>query len=290
MKEFIMDKMNTIFGDFQGLIKRESLCDLKDFTFKGRKLPDYSNEKHQQLFLLRYLPAYLCEYKYLYRKVIRQGQLARYNILSVGCGCFLDYHGLSFAAMQASVPTPILYTGIDMIRWEYNDFFYDSNIHFLQTEIENFPFPKNVDYNIIFFPKSLSEISDEGLNVLLENLQKVHFTSDHIYLISSCRDNGFTYDEAKYKEIIDTFRSMGFCCNDYKGTQELTNKGSFFYLDSDFYYPDNIKNYLCELHTKCCKFVEHNDNCDDDCEQLSRFPILTTKHVSFLYNLLERKT
>ena len=50
-----------------------------------------------QLYILRYYPAYLCEYKYLYKKIISTKLLAKYNILSIGCGCCVDYHGAYLA-------------------------------------------------------------------------------------------------------------------------------------------------------------------------------------------------
>ena len=286
MEEFIKDKMKIIFSDFLDNVAKESLCDLRSFSFKGQKLPNYSNLKHQQLFLLRYFPAYLCEYKYLYGKVHQEARLSEYNVLSIGCGCFLDYHGLAFALPTS--PKPIRYTGIDIVNWYYNDIFFDSNIvEFSEILIENYQFPEVVDYNIIFFPKSISEISNKGFNILLENLQKVKFTSDCIYIISSSMDKGYEHDEAKYKRLIECLKKNGFNCNNYESTWELKNQ-AFCNLDGHFYYPDEVKRYLTTLHKNCLKYEKNNSSCWDKCEEISRWPILTTKHVSFLINLLER--
>jgi len=286
MEDFIKDKMSIIFSDFINNVEKEPLCDLKSFSFKDGKLPDYFNPKHQQLFLLRYFPAYLCEYKYLYEKIYNEAVLSDYNVLSIGCGCFLDYHGLTFASSKSS--KLIKYTGIDIIEWSYNNIFIDSNIEFHQKMIEDYQFPETVDYNIIFFPKSISEISDEGFNIFLENLKKINFSSNRIYIISSNRDSFFKYDEVRYNRIIDVFRYIGYNCNKIKPTQELKKKEAFCYFDKHFYYPDNVKNYLNTLHEKCSEFIKNNNSCYDNCGKLSRSPILTTNYISFLFNVMER--
>ncbi|MCL2721802.1 MAG: hypothetical protein FWD47_10760 [Treponema sp.] len=286
MEEFIKSKMNIVFSDFLNFAGKERLCELKDFNYCERKFPIYNNIKHQQLYLLRYFPAYLSEYKYLYQKITNEAKLTEYNVLSIGCGCFLDYHGLVFALSQSS--KPIKYTGIDIIEWNYNHLFLDQNIQFSQIKIEDYEFPLSTDHNIIFFPKSLSEIPDDGLNVLLGNLQKINFTSDYIYLVSSTMDKGFVHDEGKYKRIISAFENISFYCNSYQPTQELKKK-AFLHFDNDFYYPDSVKNYLNSLHEKCVEYTTNNKNCKDDCINITRSPILTTNHVSFIINILERK-
>ena len=278
--------MNIIFSDFQENVAKEPLCVLKSFSFDNGKLPNYTNLMHQQLFLLRYFPAYLCEYKYLYYEVVKEAKLSEYNVLSIGCGCFLDYHGLAFASARS--PLPIRYTGVDVISWGYNGIFSNSDIQFCQTKIEDFPFPELVDYNIIFFPKSISEISDKGLNTFLGNLRGVNFTSDYIYVISSTMDKGYRHDETKYKLIIEYFKNIGFSCKNYQPAQEIKDKRAFNKFDRHFYYPDDVKDYLGTLNEKCSEYIKNSKSCSNDCKEMSRSPILTTKYVSFLVNFLER--
>ena len=48
----------------------KTLCLLKDVTYLGGNIPDYSSIAVQQLYLLKYFPAYLIEYYDIYRDVL----------------------------------------------------------------------------------------------------------------------------------------------------------------------------------------------------------------------------
>ena len=84
---FAMEKLKEIFFDFlDNLEEKEYLCELKNFGFKGEVLPDYQNQFIQQYYLLKYFPAYLTEYYFLYNEIIKKNFLKdNYNILSIGC-------------------------------------------------------------------------------------------------------------------------------------------------------------------------------------------------------------
>jgi hypothetical protein len=66
--------------------------------------------------VLGYLPAYLAEYRLIYGDILARGFLPKpLNVLSIGCGCGVDYWGLHFAARDdhASYSPGLRYTGLD---------------------------------------------------------------------------------------------------------------------------------------------------------------------------------
>jgi len=290
MKTFIEDFMRTVFNDFQKNVNKEVLCDLKELSFKSGHLPDYTKEINQQLYLLRYFPAYLTEYKYLYKKIVKDTHLESINVLSIGCGSFIDFYGLIFAIKSFSVSSsdiPVKYTGIDVINWKYQDNFNNQDVSFLCDSIENFKFKKPDDTNVIIFPKSLSELSDDVLDSFVSNILGTKFSSKRIYLISSIMNKMFTADEAKCKKVINAFQDIGYLCENYEPPQEIIKKEAMLLFDHDFFYPDNVKEYLNTLSSKCIKYIENNKYCQTDCEKLNRSPILKTDNISFQVNLLE---
>jgi hypothetical protein len=292
MKTFIDKFMSTVFNDFREKVNNEVLCDLKEFSFKSGRLPDYTQEKYQQIYLLRYFPAFLTEYKYLYKKIVNDTHLESINVLSIGCGSFIDFYGLIFAIKSYSVSSPdilVKYNGIDVIDWKYKDDFNYQKVSFVCDSIENFRLNNPDDTNVLIFPKSLSELSDSMLDSFITNVSSTEFISERIYVISSIMNKGFTADETKCKKIINAFQDIGYLCKNYEPPQEIKDKKALLYLDHDFYYPDEVKEYLTTLSSKCIKYIKNNENCQTDCKELDRWPILKTDNMSFQVNLLERQ-
>lgn len=288
MRIMISEKTNEIHTDFQSEINNEFLCDLKNIRYDQACGPDYSQRKVQQLYLLRYFPAYLCEYKYLYQKVIEANVISsNFNILSIGCGCCVDYYG-AYLALGRSI-TNLQYCGIDPIDWLYKDNLSNDNFCFVQGNISDITFSQDFYYNILFFPKSLSEIPQSDFNTFLSNLKLLTFRSKYIFLISSIMDKGYMHDTTRYDNIADLLRSKGFRCDNFQGAKEITNKGGLNQLDSGFDYPNDVKSFLTNLNEKCSHFQQHKSNCENECKvQLNKWPILTAKYISFQINLFER--
>lgn len=223
----------------------------------------------------------------MYKEIIRERLIAEYKILSIGCGSAIDYYGLYFAN-DRDIST-IKYEGIDPVNWKYRKSLDNENFTCKQESIVNLKF-SSADYNIIFFPKSLSEISEDDLNIFITNIEQGIFASEILYLVSSTMDKGFIYDQQKYERIKDALVANGFTCHNYQKTQEITDKPSFAHFDPDFFYPDEVKDFIIELNKKCPTYSAEGKNCDSSCkEQLTRYPILKTTHVSFQINKFERK-
>ena len=91
----------------------------------GGNIPDYSKPEIQQLYLLKYFPAYLIEYYEIFNDILKYKFIALpFNVLSVGTGCGIDYWGLEFALRDHGMDSAdyVYYTGIDKIPWNYREY------------------------------------------------------------------------------------------------------------------------------------------------------------------------
>ena len=287
MRKMILETLTKVNEKFKEKIKDTCLCELKTIRFDRGNSPDYNKDIIQLLYLLRYYPAYLCEYKYIYQNIITKNIFNNLHILSIGCGCCVDYHG-AFLANQRNYSN-IAYTGIDITDWDFADSFGNSNFIRLFEDIKSIILPEENNYNIVIFPKSISEFDDESFNTFLSNLSITKFTQDKIILISSSMDIGYQFDEQRYKIVLQQFESFGFKPDKYMPPQEIAQKGGLNRLDSQFDYPNNIKDDISYLSTECKKFIETGENCEIEClNQLNKSPILRTNYISFQINILKR--
>ena len=287
MREFIDNRVRLIYSDFSHNIEGSTLCHLKTIRFDTETGPDYSNTDVQQLYLLRYFPAYLVEYKYLYDKLFRAGKLDSLKILSIGCGCCIDYYG-AFLASDNNMDR-LNYWGIDTVDWKHRDLFSISTANFVKGNISSISYPKGFVFNVIIFPKSLSDISELDFHAFLSILKELEINTPYVYLISSIMDKGFKQDDTRYGMMADIFFEKGFKCLSYKGALEMSHKGSLTHIDRGFHYPDDILNSITTLNNRCLTYKTKNKNCQIDCsQQLNKHPILTTRYISYILNLFEK--
>lgn len=298
MISFINTKMYEIFNDFQKNIHlKQCICELKAFDFSGENLPDYSHSFIQQYYLLKYLPAYFTEYYDLYKETINKNFLrSKYNVLSIGCGCGLDFWGLNFAVKNFDEKSILHYDGIDIVNWNYKDSC-NKSINILINDLNNIKvFPKQ-DYNIIIFPKSIGEFDEATFNHLKEILKESKFNNDKLVIISSLRaarvDSDMSKTEKVARILIDN--------HGYKNLNDLNKYTSWKNKDNGYpyrlhevipglTYPDTIENFLSNLHKECRTYIENNDCCEDRCSTiLSRKPISTMSQVKYQIIYLEKE-
>lgn len=291
MREFLNDIMEKIFVEFkQELEELESCCCLKRLRFNQGMIPDYSQKIIQQLYLLRYFPAYFIEYYDIYNDLIEMNFLDEFNVLSVGCGCVVDYYGLYYA-LNNDVDR-ICYTGIDKIDWAYKDRLNNDNYYFIQQDISEWEILDWDQYNLIIFPKSIGEFECNTFRNFKNALKNTDFLQDKICLISSLRDAYSDIDSNRMEELIQIFESVhNYQCLDDKTsyTHYKENVGLKKYFD-EFDYPDYIMDFVRTLIEQCQEYV-NNDYlaCTSECEQqLNKSPILKTGHIKYQIKRLER--
>jgi hypothetical protein len=169
LRDFISRKINYIFKDFKkNLEEIGTFCELKDLRFDSNHTPDYDKIIIQRLYLLRYFPAYLVEYYLMFQDMFKKKFLGKdLNIISIGAGCGIDYWGCKFASDELVEKINIRYTGMDIIDWKYWDSLGNEECYFLERDINQMDALDEEEYNVIVFPKSIGELSNETFTNLL---------------------------------------------------------------------------------------------------------------------------
>jgi hypothetical protein len=281
MNKFMNKKMRIIFNDFiKNLDNEKNYCKLKSFNFCSNNLPNYNESIIQQYYLLRFLPAYFVEYFHIYSRLLGENFINnKYNILSIGCGCGLDFWGIKFASELNNSKTEIAYTGMDIVEWEYWD----------SCDEE--------EYNIIIFPKSVGEFDCDSFVNLKESLKNTSFKKDRIAIIASLRSSRIEADKGRMKDIIKIFENV----HGYKSLNDVNYHTCFNKKDNGydyrindivngFEYPSYIKEYMNKFYTSCQGYKQNQDKCcEQACENVfNRVPITTMSQVNYQIIKLER--
>ena len=286
-KIMIRDYIKNIYEDFKKYVDNQKvLCELKEESyFYSNHIPNYRKLYVQQLYLLRYSYAYICEYMEMYINILNYFNENKINyenwkILSIGTGSGLDLYGLGLCSEKLNYE--ISYSGSDVIKWEYRpEQIYKVDFVFYKDSLENILYYNDIYSKIIIFPKSIGEITDDTL-VLLPNKIK----SDKIYLMVSLAFNG---DRSKLEVLLESFTYHGFVYTVLFNREKINkeNKIELHYKYDIGIYPQDIKNFIYNLNYKCCDEVS---TCSDirDCDnKLSRYP--TETDINFNYMIVEIK-
>lgn len=293
--------LDGIFEDFQDYLdKGRQLCDLKSMHFDQGQIPDYEDIHAQQYYLLRYAYGYAFEYKLMYNTLLRKyPRKKKISVTSIGCGAMLDYWALARVLEEMGKgDVSIRYTGIDLIDWSYsipernND-----DVTFCENDaIDELEEYEQLESNVFFFPKSISEFSSSGFKRLCETFQTTPIKKDRIHLLVSVRanENSLESDLKRVEALDSAILKNGFVqvgdCNRHWWPGEEDQKKKICKIDSDFKHPGDIVDCLTELHTYCSYYQENGECCEEDCERrLSRFPILTQSQVHYAILTYERK-
>lgn len=297
VKEFIDNKMDEIFNDFQEYLNDEDrYCRLKDFRFNNGHTPEYSNELIQQYYLLKYLPAYFTEYCCIYDDIINSNFLDEdYNILSIGCGCGIDLWGAKFATEDSDID--IRYTGLDIVDWRYWDSVGIEEVYYLNNDINELEELDEEEYNIIMFPKSIGELDGDTFKKLKDAISNSNFSKDKLIIASSIRNTRAWYDEKRTNEVISIFENKhGYSNLDsdtgYIQFEKKSNGYDYRISDilEDIEYPEEIKTWLTNFYMECQGYKENDDTfCEKACSDVfTRKPVTTVSQVAYKIIRLER--
>jgi len=287
--ELIHDFIRKVLIDFQQYLNESTdLCDLRSITFESNSLPEYGNVHVQQLYLLRYAYAYAYEYKLMYKELFKRYTVGPdITVTSVGCGNMIDYWALVQALADSDIKErTIHYTGVDVIDWQYKvnvragDF-----VGFERADaIGYFKNKSRLDSDIYFFPKSISEFSDEAFAGLCAVFKSVPVLKDKFCLLVSIRPVKVWEgtDVGRVTRLVNAIRSNGFFTEDDPCVYYSDGKpeSNIFYLDPQFSYPVTIIDTLKNLTGQCATRDPERPNCKS-CDRINRSPILTAKYVQY---------
>lgn len=294
----ITEYLELIYADFKNEIDSgRYLCELKGLTFESDCLPDYNNIQIQRLYLLRYAFAYGFEYSHIYSEALaRLHNPNNVAVASIGCGSFLDYWSLvKTIEEKKKIDCNVRYIGIDEIDWNYKvEKREQDQVLFKKGNAVDF-FDKNKEFisDIYFFPKSISEFSNEEMKIIIENLKRKRIVKDKIIFCFSIRANEYSRDRdmSKTQQIVKALEDNGYKQNNKKDVSWSfkENKGIICY-NHDYLYPQDAYDYIVNLNKKCNKYIEMGVNCKNECERyLNRKPTTKTGNITYQIIELERK-
>lgn len=290
MDKFIPAFLSTQLAAFKDNLSIPGrICELRSFSYDNGIRPDYTQDLHRQLYYLRFASAYIIEYFLAYKYIFGSGKITPQNniaVLSIGCGAMLDLIGFEFArrytlGFESSIPH---YYGVDLIDWQCPEAkIIDSSV-FLNKGIEHVLPASDLPYrlDILFFPKSVSEIPQECLNSFIDSLDGNDLNS-RVCIVNSRRGSSKT-DRIK---VTAFSKAIARKCGYKIVTQEYIN----FSGDSERYlstfcpgsyeYDKDLGSWLNQLVNKYCACAR----CEDEMKQqccgiINRWPTLKAKNVS----------
>jgi hypothetical protein len=297
MNKFIQSKIETVYGDFcEEAKKEENLCTLKDFSFAGAGR-FYKQPLARKFYTLKYVPAYLAEYSHIYGKILKEDFLPQddIDILSLGCGCGVDYWGFHFAAQDRikDFKKTSSYTGFDLIEWEYRESIKNKHVYFFDDDIgtqEKLDYPK---YNIYFFPKSISDFPERAFNSWLKAVKRTKIKRTKIVVACSFRTKeAKDFDDAKVDQVV---KALSEGKNKFKQTNEIEHltpeenlSTGLNQLVPEFSYPSKIRNNF-QNNLNMCNAKDECPNKTDECDKMNYYPVTTQKFVNYTIRFLTRQ-
>ncbi len=278
-----------IYNDFINSINNSTgLCTLNSLNYAGEELPSYKHIIVQQLYLLRYAYAYGFEYQQLYKRALELlGAVDYLTVYSIGCGSMIDLWGLQTALKNRTDIGNIHYRGIDAIKWSYmlGDMSKENtSIVFEQIDaledMNEIPF---LNADIVTFPKSISEFSEEKVRLMAKRLAEALVTKERCVVAASIRrtPDAFSEDLNKIFAICSEFTKCGF--HSIENLQYYTDNNEAQSLTKFGYepYPEQIRQNIIRTHQKCKQF--QTGECRGGCSAaLDRQPIITSSQLCYV--------
>lgn len=259
----INDYLDEVLADFIAYLDgSHELCDLKSVNFDQGRVPNYEDIHIQQYYLLRYAYAYAFEYKRMYETLFeRYTPRSSIDVTSIGCGTMIDYWSLVRVLKQDAHPNvAVNYTGIDQIDWNYQipGRKKDTVIFCHNNVIDEFSQYDVLESDVYFFPKSISEFSDDDYKKLCKIFRKTPIVEDQLHILISVRsDQGsMNRDLQRAEQLRSAIIKNGFTtddhCHGFWAADDEDEK--IRAADSDFAHPADIIDTLKELNVRCAYY------------------------------------
>ncbi len=292
----IEDYLNLVYEDLKPYIDGEQrLCALKNVNYINN-IPDYTNVRVQQLYLLKYSYAYAYEYTEIYRRILPElREQEKLSVSSIGCGTMIDFWSLIQAMYKENMNLPIHYVGIDKVNWNYRfQGKVPNEVTFLNGNVVDC-FLNNQKFvsDIYLFPKSICEFSMEEINQIGMCFKTKPIEKDKFFLCVSLRNSNENKikDMQKTDILVNAIEQNGFQANKmfpnyYTYQQDLKISD----CDADYHYPREIRDKVISLYRQCQHYQCEGRTCSNDCiSRLNRYPISRTNNICYQIIKFERR-
>ncbi len=205
----------------------------------------------------------------------------------------LDYWALARVIKKRKLDCRVEYIGIDTIDWDYKIESRDEDtITFYQGNAQQLlKDDRELQSDVYFFPKSISEFSEDEINDIAESFKQKHICKDTILVCISVRANeaSMERDIQRTKKIVDALRENGFTADtSYSSYTQFKANVGIASFDNEFDYPTEALEYVRTLNSKCMSFLNNGENCYNNCSCLNRYPVLKTGLIKYQVIKFER--
>jgi hypothetical protein len=143
------------------------------------------------------------------------------------------------------------------------------------------------DFDIVMFPKSINEFSSSQFKYMKQLLSNI-CQNDKIIIAASIRADDYNsgLDISRCDKMIEVFEDKYNYLDDKSESWCTKGNKALATLFPGFSYPDEIIHYIGELNTKCDTYIIEGENCEKECLNMNRYPILTAGNVRYYINRL----
>lgn len=290
------------------LEKEPSLEPLRNLRFDSEVNPDYNNPQIQLLYLLRYFYAYSYEYYLAFKGMLAlvNGEIEKdSNVLSIGCGAAFDYWALKRAVNydnSVGHEEVFNYTGVDEVSWlhpcskEGKDSLNICKKDFISW-LSVTPTLFSIS-DIIIFPKSIGEFSEEYFSKMLSEIEKdkCKITRKTVAVIGSFRRSKHDFDVERFDRFVNRLRASANYIGIEKMTKNYLSEIEYPAIPQDnkyfFGYPKNIKNKMLSLFNYCKRYKQNGNKHCTGCicteSNVFKYPITTKKYIDYKIVILKR--
>ncbi|MFZ2161895.1 MAG: hypothetical protein WAW02_06720 [Sideroxyarcus sp.] len=273
---FIVEVVDNFYGV---LSARKDLCKI---SRSEHTVEFYKKHAYQELYALRFIPAYYFEYCVLAEELYGhvKGNYTQLNIASFGCGLSPDYYALRDNLNEVK----FTYRGYDAVEWssqkhmpktaKNHQFTFECVQKIKQDELENM--------DVFVFPKSIGDIRNSGDKVIETLADKIAATKkDKIFFLNSyvTRSLNKPIDLKDFGAIHSAMLMAGFKTTDDPNRTYYRHDGvtkdkpiGLRKIEYEFVYPPG-KKITCD----------HKDDADEICNLciVPKNPIFTNQYMSF---------
>lgn len=261
------------------LTARDDLCKTCQAEYH---IEFYKKKAYQELYALRFLPAYYFEYcvlaEELYNRV--KDDYEHLKILSLGCGLSPDYY--AFNDNLGSIG--FTYVGYDAVEWTSQRYMpkTGNNHRFVFRNIEKISEEVIADIDVFVFPKSIGDIENGSNGLIAAFGDKVAAVGkDRVFFLNSYVTRGFDnpVDKSLFKTIHNSLLQAGYSTKDDPNDSFYRNDGQtkntpigLRKLHYEFIYPEG--------RSIACNRIDLREDVCKEC-MVPKRPILTNQYMSF---------